>query len=177
MPADLTIFAATYLVFIEAVVGVMILIYLLYRRPQATILRWVVGVGCMVLVAYVAAQIGGALYTDPRPFVGHFKPLIAHAADNGFPSDHALMAASIVGAVALARVVWSLLIVPFAILVEWARVGAGIHHPIDVIGSDAFVALGLIVGVLIAPPIARRLLPYIPERLLDLVAARQDPVA
>jgi undecaprenyl-diphosphatase len=177
MPADVTIFAATYLVFIEAAVGAVVLFYLLYRHPRGAIVRWVVAVGVMLVVAYVAAQIEGALYNDPRPFVGHFKPLIAHAADNGFPSDHALMGASIVGAVALARLVWSLLMVPLAILVEWARVGAGIHHPVDVIGSDVCVAIGFLIAIVIAPATARRVLPHVPDRLLDVVASRDERIA
>lgn len=171
MPADLTIFAAAYLVFIEAAVGMIILAYLLYRQPRSSIVRWVAAAAVMLVVAYITAQVAGALYNDPRPFVGHFKPLIPHGADNGFPSDHALLAASIVGAVALARVVWSLLVVPSAVLVEWARVGTGIHHPIDVIGSDGCVALGLVIAYVAAPVIARRLLPFVPARLLDMVAA------
>jgi membrane-associated phospholipid phosphatase len=103
--------------------------------------------------------------------------LIAHAADNGFPSDHALMAASIVGAVALARLAWGLIVVPLAVLVEWARVGAGIHHPVDVIGSDVCVAIGFLLAIAIAPAIARRLLPHVPGRLLDVVACRDEFIA
>jgi undecaprenyl-diphosphatase len=177
MPTDLTIFAASYLVFIEAPVGAAILFYLLYRHPRATIVRCVVGVCLMLVVAYIAAQIGGALYNDPRPFVGHFEPLIPHAADNGFPSDHALLAASIVGAIALVRVGWSLLVVPLAVLIEWARVGAGIHHPVDVIGSDVCVAIGFLIAIVVAPAIARWLLPYVPDRLLDAVSARDESSA
>jgi undecaprenyl-diphosphatase len=176
MPTDLTIFAANYLVFIEAAVGALVLIGLLYRRPRGTIVRWAVAVCLMLVVAYVAAQIGGALYDDPRPFVGHFKPLIAHSADNGFPSDHALMAASIVGAVALIRLLWSFLLVPLAAIVEWARVGAGIHHPADVIGSDVFVAIGFLIAMVLAPPIARRVLPYVPDLVLNFVAARDESI-
>jgi membrane-associated phospholipid phosphatase len=129
----------------------------------------------MVTVAYVAAQIGGALYTDPRPFaVGHFRPLIAHIADNGFPSDHALMAAALLAAVALARVRWALMVLPLAVVVEWARVGAGLHHPIDVVGSDLCVAVGALVAVVVAPLLTRIVLPLVPGRFLDLVAASES---
>jgi undecaprenyl-diphosphatase len=177
MPAELTIFVANYLVFIEAAVGTLVLVYLLYRHPRMIIVRWGVAVCLMLVVAYIAAQVGGTLYNDPRPFVGHFRPLIPHAADNGFPSDHALLAASIVGAVALARLRWSLLVVLLAVLVEWARVGTGIHHSIDVIGSDVCVAIGFLIGVLAAPLVAQRLLPYVPDRLLDVVATRDERIA
>lgn len=178
MPADLTIFGAKYLVFIEVAAGVVLLVALLYRRPSPTIVRWTFATAVGLVVAYIAAKIGGAVYNDPRPFVvDHFRPLIAHAADNGFPSDHALLAAAVVAAVALARVLWCFLLVPVAILVEWARVGSGVHHPVDVLGSDVCVAIGVLVAILVAPPLTRLTLPHIPARLLDLVAAREDRTA
>src|SRR5437588_12536207 len=114
MPTDLTIFGAKYLVFIEGALAAAVVLVLLYRTPRTRIVRWVVSVGVMLAIAYIAAQIGGALYQDPRPFaVDHFRPLIAHAADNGFPSDHGLLAAAILAAVGLARLLWAL---PFAVL-------------------------------------------------------------
>ena len=172
MPADLTIFAANDLVFIEGMVAALVLLVLLYRTPRAVIVRWAVAGGAMVIVAYLAAQIGGALYNDPRPFaVEHFRPLIAHIADNGFPSDHSLMAAALLAAVALASVRWALAILPLTVLVEWARVGAGLHHPIDVVGSDLCVAVGALAALLIAPALSRIVVPFVPGRVLDLVAA------
>lgn len=178
MPADLTIFAANYLVFIEGLVAAALILVLLYRTPRTRIVRWVVAASVLVIVAYIAAQIGGAIYNDPRPFAaGHFRPLIAHVADNGFPSDHSLMAAALVAAVALARLRWALLVLPLAILVEWARVGAGLHHPIDVIGSDLCVAVGVLAALLIAPTLTRLVLPLVPGRVLDLVAAPEQMIA
>ena len=44
----------------------------------------------------VIALILGHLYYNPRPFVvGNFTPLISHSVDNGFPSDHVLLASAI----------------------------------------------------------------------------------
>ncbi len=38
-------------------------------------------------------KLGGLLYAHQRPFVvHHVLPLVAHAADNGFPSDHSAAA-------------------------------------------------------------------------------------
>lgn len=178
MPADLTIFAANYLVFIEGVVAAALILVLLYRTQRTRIVSWAIAVSVMVIVAYIAAQIGGAIYDDPRPFVaGHFQPLISHAPDNGFPSDHSLLAAALLAAVALARVRWALVILPLAVLVEWARVGAGLHHPIDVVGSDLCVAVGVPAALLVAPTLARMALPFVPGRVLDLVAAPEQKIA
>lgn len=164
MPADLTIFAAKYLVFIDALLAALVILYLLWRRPSL-VLRFVVLACLIVVFSFVFAKVGAAIYSDPRPFTeDHVKPLISHAADNGFPSDHALLAAAIVAAVAILDI-W--LAIPFAIiafLVDWARVGAGIHHVGDVIGSSVFVALATLIALVVAPPILEWLAPRVAER-------------
>lgn len=88
------------------------------------------------LLAYALGLIGNFLYYDPRPFVvGHFTPLIAHIPDNGFPSDHTLLVASL----ATIGMYWNkwlgVLLWAIAIVVAIARVYVGLHHPIDVLGS------------------------------------------
>ncbi|MCA1731872.1 MAG: phosphatase PAP2 family protein, partial [Actinobacteria bacterium] len=103
------------------------------------------------------------VYNDPRPFtVEHFRPLIPHAADNGFPSDHALLAAALVALVALVDVPLALPFVLLAIVIDWARVDAGIHHLIDVLGSSVFVALATVIAPLIQPAVVRWLVPRLP---------------
>lgn len=152
MPADLTIFAAKYLVFIEAALALAMLGYIFRRGPRQAILRWGLTAAVILILSYVFARIGAAAYADPRPFTeDHVRPLIAHAADNGFPSDHALLAAALVAMVAIANLRMALPLTIFAVLVDWARVGAGIHHVADVIGSTAFVALATIIAVLVCP--------------------------
>ena len=163
MPSDLTIFAARYLVFIEGLLAAALLVPVLFPRPRAEWIRWAVLTGVMLVLAYVFAKIGGAIYNDPRPFVtDHVRPLITHAPDNGFPSDHALLAAALVAAVAFARPLLALPVAVVAILVDWARVGAGLHHVADVAGSALFVALGAAIALGIAPVIVRLITPYLP---------------
>lgn len=163
MPSDLTIFAAKYLVFIEAALAVILLGFVLYRRPYPAIVRWSVATVIMLILAYAFAKIGAHLYNDPRPFSqDHVKPLISHAADNGFPSDHALLAAAIVAAVLLISPPWAIPFAVLAFLVDWARVGAGIHHVADVIGSSVFVAIAALIGWALAPVITDWLIPRLP---------------
>jgi membrane-associated phospholipid phosphatase len=153
-------------VFIEAALGVVILGFLLYRRPHNDIVRWLVTCILMFVLAEILAQLGHAAYQDPRPFtVDHVKPLFAHAPDNGFPSDHAMLAALVVGAVAFISVWWSLPLAALAVLVDWARVGAGIHHAADVAGSSLFVAGAALVALLLAPAVSRLLLPLLPPAM------------
>ncbi|MBU6142186.1 phosphatase PAP2 family protein [Patescibacteria group bacterium] len=99
-----------------------------------------------LILTYLLGKISGQFYFDPRPFVtDHFIPLIAHAADNGFPSDHTLLAAGL----AAVGLYWNkrmgILLWVLAALIAVARVYVGVHHPIDVIGS-AVIALIAVPG-------------------------------
>jgi len=180
MPADLTIFAAKYLVFITAAVALGAVAFALYRQPRREMARWVIAAGITGVMAEVFTQVGAALYNDPRPFaVSHFHPLVTHAADNGFPSDHALLAAFVVVCVVFVRF-W--VVVPvvaiLGVLVDGGRVGAGIHHPIDVIGSTVFVALGALIAAAVTPFVFERILPYLPGALSGSgpLSTRRRPV-
>ena len=48
-------------------------------------------------IAVVVVKLAGAVHADPRPFVvdPSIRPLFAHPADNGFPSDHTALAATV----------------------------------------------------------------------------------
>lgn len=82
------------------------------------------------------AFMAGYFYVDPRPFVvGNFTPLIPHAPDNGFPSDHALLCFSVSALVFCFDKRWGVVLGILGLLVGIARVAAGIHHPIDIMGS------------------------------------------
>lgn len=97
-------------------------------------------------LSYLLSLVAGALYYNPRPFVTeHITPLISHAADNGFPSDHALLVGTLAAILTvfnwrLGALVWVL-----AAVVGAARVLAHVHHTIDILGSFliAAVATGL----------------------------------
>ena len=124
MPVTLTVFLANYLIFVDILAAAIVIAGLLYRRPRFLAFRWAVTAAVLLVVSYVFALVGGLLYYDPRPFaIGHFQPLIAHAADNGFPSDHALLAAALVALAALVDLPLALPFTLLAIVIDWARVG------------------------------------------------------
>ena len=92
---------------------------------------------------YILALAAGFAYYDPRPFVlGGFAPLIPHAADNGFPSDHALLASAIASIFMYFNRRAAILLWMLAALVVIARVVAGLHHPIDVTASMLIALVG-----------------------------------
>ena len=162
MPSDITIFVAQYLIFIDAAIAVVVLAYLLYRRPLESVLRWAVAISIALVLGVIVAQLAAALFTDPRPFTqDHVKPLISHAADNGFPSDHALLAAAIVAAVLLVSPIWSVPFIVLGFLIDWARVAAGIHHVADVVGSSVIIAGTTLIGYFLAEIIVPRIVPYL----------------
>ena len=114
----------------------------LYRMPKTERLRFVILLAAGGIVALAFAKLGSMLYDNPRPFVqGHFTPLLPHAADNGFPSDHTLLAAFLAWAsLTKSRKIGAALLV-VALLVGLARLQAGVHHAVDIAGS--FVLSGL----------------------------------
>src|SRR5205809_383729 len=89
-----------------------------------------------LILSYILAFIAGKLYFDPRPFASnHFKPLIAHVANNGFPSDHALLSFTLASIVFVFNKKWGIVLFILGLFVSSARVVAGIHSPIDILGS------------------------------------------
>jgi undecaprenyl-diphosphatase len=96
------------------------------------------------VASYAVSKIASHFYFDPRPFtVTDVAPLIAHSNDNGFPSDHTLFAAMLAWvALAFSRKVGVPLLV-VALLIGAARVAAGVHHWIDILGGFLAAAIGV----------------------------------
>lgn len=100
------------------------------------------------IITLILAKIGSHVYYDTRPFVaGHFTPYFSHGADNGFPSDHTLLASF------LAFLSWQysrkagIVLLVIAVLIGLSRVIAGVHHLTDVIGSIIFALIGVLIAV------------------------------
>lgn len=128
----LIIFGAKYLYL------VIVIIALVYLWRQAKELRWKIAL-CAVIalpLTYIAAKIVGNFYYDPRPFVvGQFIPLLPHAPDNGFPSDHTLLSSAVAAVIFFFHRKLGFLLFVVAFVVGASRVFAGIHHFVDIFGS------------------------------------------
>ena len=126
------IFCAKYLF----VVPVLLAGIFFLKQSRATKRSMLVFGVCSLGLALVLATIAGWIFYDPRPFAsGHFTPLIAHAADNGFPSDHTLLTSAIACLIFVYHKRLGSFLLLLAVVVGGARVAAGIHSPIDIIGS------------------------------------------
>lgn len=128
----LTIFVARYLVFLMPLLPLIVLLKL--KRPEQW--RLIYQAATATVLAFVLAKLATHLVSSPRPFIADgVKPLFDSARDNGFPSDHTLMA----GLIAFTTLVYSrrlgLIALALAVLVGLARVAAGVHHGIDIVGG------------------------------------------
>lgn len=139
---SLIVIVAKYFVFISVVaVGV----YWLSAKVSIKLsLGWHLIAGGILALAL--SVLAGHLYYDPRPFVTHhLVPLFPHAADNGFPSDHALLASFLAFTMFLYSRRAGVFLLILAVLIGWARVAAHVHSPIDIVGS--FVISGVSVAI------------------------------
>lgn len=124
------IFGAEYAYLI--LVGIAILYWI--KRPNKKQI-FIFGVIALPVI-YVTARLLSLLYYNPRPFVeDNFAPLIPHAPDNGFPSDHTLLSAAIASVLYPFNKKLGLLAWLLTLFVGISRVMVGVHHTIDVAGS------------------------------------------
>ncbi len=138
----LIIFGAKYLIFIVLIFA-FIYFLTLPRNKQKEIVTFGI---ITLLLTYIVALIAGHCYYNPRPFVlGHSTPLVAHSPDNGFPSDHMLLASAVAMIIFFFNKKVGTGLGLLAILIGTARVLAGVHHYIDIVGS---VIISLVIACL-----------------------------
>lgn len=91
---------------------------------------------CVGISSIIIARVLSLFYYNSRPFaVGNFRPMISHLPDNGFPSDHTLLAASCAVVIYRINKRWGVFFFLIAAAIGFARVFAGVHHAIDIIAS------------------------------------------
>lgn len=146
---SLTVFCATSLLFVLIAAGIVISLINLRRVTWVTVARMIVA----VLVAGALTLLIKYLVDDPRPFmVEHYVPLAHASSDNGFPSDHTLVAALLVAWAWLIDRRWTAPFVVGLLAVLLGRLGIGAHHTLDVLASVVFAALGLLAALLVRWP-------------------------
>jgi len=145
---SIVVFVAKYALFFNLAIAVYVWLRL-PRQQKWEFVAWAV-IGGVVALALI--KLGGALFYDTRPFVtDHMAPLIAHAPDNGFPSDHT--AASMFAAVLVLYYSrrWGVAAVVISLLIGASRIDAHLHRPIDILGAIVIA----VVAALITFPAAR----------------------
>ena len=100
------------------------------------------------LISLLLLKISSLLFNDPRPFVvNHVVPLIPHAIDNGFPSDHTLLTMWIALVVLIFNKRLGIILGLLSLIVGISRVLALVHHPIDIAGSVAIAIISVTVSM------------------------------
>jgi undecaprenyl-diphosphatase len=128
-----------------------------------------------VLSAGLGLAVGKAiseLVDRARPFVAdpHGVHLFtAHAADPGFPSDHATAAFAIAVAILVRKRAWGIVALVLATILSVGRVALGVHYPSDVIAGAALGSAAAL--ALWAPPLRTRI-----DRLADWIGGYWDRV-
>jgi undecaprenyl-diphosphatase len=105
--------------------------------------------GCLALaLAGLLILAASSAVHEARPFVGDADTVLLtpHVADNGFPSDHATVAAAAAVVAAIAWRRWAALFLALAAVVGLARVLAGVHLPGDVLAGWALGAAAAAAG-------------------------------
>ena len=136
---SLVVAVAQYAIYVVAAGA--LLVWLLLPRTDKVGLA-VQAVVTVVLVA-VLVKVAGAVHTDPRPFVVDptLKPLFAHPADNGFPSDHTALASGVAILVMLHRRWSGLALLVLSVAIGVCRVAAHVHHTQDILAA---VVIGVV---------------------------------
>jgi undecaprenyl-diphosphatase len=137
---SIIIFCAKYL--FVAVTLIFIYAWLVAPRRYKWETAWAaIFAGFLALIFKEAAS---KFYYDPRPFVSHhLHPLIAHAPDNGFPSEHTIFCITLASVLFFYRPKLGVLAFLIGLVVGAARIAAHIHSPIDIIGG---VLMGMAAG-------------------------------
>jgi undecaprenyl-diphosphatase len=138
---EIIILSAEYL-FAVVVLLILIAWWMVAKKDRIRIASMIILAG---IIAFILSRIASKLYYDPRPFVvEHVKPLIPHAPDNGFPSDHALLTGTLTAVTFFFNKKIASVMVILTIIVGVARVLAKVHSPLDIGSGWIFGIIGAV---------------------------------
>ena len=158
----------------EALFAGMLVVALViaYGRARASWRRAAVAAGLSAGLALAVGKLISDLVERARPFVARPSSVhlfAHHAADAGFPSDHATASFAIAVAILLRKRAWGTVVLVAAIVLCIGRVAIGVHYPSDVLGG---AVLGTAAALLLwIDPIRARL-----NALADLAGRHWDGV-
>jgi undecaprenyl-diphosphatase len=161
---SLIVFVAQYVLYLILAAAAAIWLYL--PRPDKVSLA--AQTFMSLVIVFLLITLAAAIYTDPRPFVVNpsIRPLFAHGADNGFPSDHTAVAVTVALLVMMYRRWLGAALLLASIALGSARVAAHVHHVPDIVVAVLIAALAAV----IASAIWRWVRPHLPRQLTGRVS-------
>lgn len=129
---SIIVFLANYLYIIIILISIVAVVF-----ANKTARKNILSLSLLTFpLAFIIANILGRLFYNTRPFViEKIQPLIPHAANNGFPSDHTLLVIGIASILFVYNKRLGIFLFILGLIVGFARVYAKVHHPIDILGS------------------------------------------
>jgi undecaprenyl-diphosphatase len=128
--------------------SLLIVFLLAHGARHAAWRRATVAAALSAGLALAIGKVISELVDRARPFVAdpHGVHLFsAHAADPGFPSDHATAAFAIATAIVLRKRGWGIFALIAAAVLSIGRVAVGVHYPSDVLAGAALGAASALV--------------------------------
>ena len=140
---DLSVFLASDLIYVLAGIFVIFMIWTFLKKGLNIVKLSVFALPTI----FVFSRLASFLVKTNRPFVEYnLSPIIAHTADNGFPSDHTLAAVSMALIIfSESRILGSIFLLGAA-LIGYGRFTTNLHNPIDIVASFVIAIIGIIVG-------------------------------
>lgn len=130
----------------------LIVLYFFYKLPKQKKIDLMVFAFFTLPLAYLLGEVARHFFSNPRPFVVKgIEPLIHHAPDNGFPSDHALLLSSIAAIIHYFDKRYAIALWTIMLLVSISRIYANLHHVVDIAAS---VCIALLSAVIVYATIA-----------------------
>jgi len=133
---------------LHIIIALIAVVYFLFASKYHKLKLMVLG-AITLPMAYITGKVLGLYIVTVRPFVAmDVQPLVEHAADNGFPSEHTLYAMIIAGVIWSVHKKLGVCLGLLALIVGVARVLALVHNPVDILGSIiiAIVVLYILLG-------------------------------
>ena len=147
----LIIFCAKYLIYLPPLA---LLAALYYRKRKWPFLIFSLS---SLALTYALGALASLFWYDPRPFVvENFAPLVAHAANNGFPSGHMLLAAGVASIAFYYNRTLGLWMWLVAVIIGLARVLAGVHYAVDIFSSIAIAIASVYIVRLLFKTVHKR---------------------
>lgn len=142
---SIVVFLANYLIFVIGLLAIFVAYRVKNRR------QFVLAAALAGILAWDLSTIAGALYYNPRPFVSQgIEPLIPHGPDNGFPSQHTLLAMTLTSVIYFYRRWLAAVALVLTLLVGAGRAWAHVHSWIDILGGLVIAAIAGYTGVILA---------------------------